>query len=195
MKRLILLTIPLCILFPLLSFSQTSNDNNPFDLPIDSTNGKVSFAKIIETGKTKSEIYTNIKSWIIENYDSPNQVIKIDDKESGIILLKSFFQNAEVVDGDNKTYTFKTNYYYSLKIIVRDSKYKIAISDIEQQGVSKYTSSGYSGDKSPVENALLINKESESYIKYHEARQKLASLLKNHFNNMISSIEEHDVGF
>ena len=195
MKQIIFI---LFSLLPLISFAQTSvvstNDNNPFELPLDSTKGKITFVKIVEvTNKNKSEIYTIIKNWITENYNSPKDVINIDDKESGIILLKSFFLNTQTIANTN--ITLKDNYYFSLKINIKDSKYKITISDLEQQGLSDFTSSGYSGKKSPLEDALLINRSSEAFIKYHETREEMANLIRKKFNGIISSIEHYNSDF
>ena len=124
MKKIILI---LFSILPLISFAQTTaistKNNNPFELPVDSTTGKITFIKIIEVNnKNKSEIYTIIKSWITENYKSPKDVINIDDKESGIILLKSFHQNIQTISNSN--ITLKTNYHYSLKFNMKDLKYK-----------------------------------------------------------------------
>lgn len=193
MKQIFIILISL---LPLISFAQTpdvtTNDNNPFELPIDSTTGKITFVKIVEVkNKNKSEIYAIIKNWITENYNSPKDVINIDDKESGIILLKSFFLNTQTIDN----IILKDNYYFSLKINIKDSKYKITISDLEQQGVSDFTSSGYSGKKSPLEEALLINRSSEAFIKYHETREEMANLIKKKFNGIISSIEHYNSDF
>lgn len=196
MKKIIFF---LFLVLPFVGFAQTTtvlNDNNPFELPIDSITGKITFVKIIEVkGKSKSEIYSNVKNWITENYKSPKDVINIDDKESGIILLKSFFLNTQTIAISNGTINIKANYYFSLKINIKDSKYKITITDLEQQGLSEFTSSGYTGGKSPLERAVLINIKDENYDKVYDIRKKMADVIKKEMNGIISSIEHYNTDF
>lgn len=49
-------------------------------------------------GKSKSEIFSSINRWISLNYNSSKDIIQLNDKESGTIIVKginiSTFENA-----------------------------------------------------------------------------------------------------
>ena len=46
-------------------------------------------AQVFEVeGKSKDEIHSIINQWVAENYNSANNVIQMNDKEAGTIIVK-----------------------------------------------------------------------------------------------------------
>ena len=71
-------------------------------------------------GFTKDDIYSKVKIWISEYYKSAKNVIELDDKENGVIILHptSKFNFTQ--------FTIITTYVdYQCKILIKDSKIKI----------------------------------------------------------------------
>ena len=83
-------------------------------------------------GKTKAEIFSSINKWIALNYNSAQNVVQLNDKESGNIIVKGI--NEAVYKNVMKELYPKNKYmqeYSSVKfnhtveINIKDSKYRI----------------------------------------------------------------------
>jgi len=76
-------------------------------------------------GKDKQEIYDKIKLYLVERYNNFREVVQLDDKTNGIIVLKAAMR---FVEGGA--------YYqgwidYTVKIQVKDEKFKIEMKDLD----------------------------------------------------------------
>ena len=97
----------------------------------------------ISVSKTKSEIYSDIKLFIATNWNSLDDVIKLDDKEGGIIFLKGLTKSISFVQmGATYSYT----YSYSLTFKIKDNSFDYTINKV----------SCYSTVGSSFQNKLLI---------------------------------------
>lgn len=88
---------------------------------------KVEYSKVVETNNTKDALYGKAKLWFANTFNSSKEVIQIDDKENGVILGKG-----KIVDND-MAYMSKTKktWDFTVKIQVKDNKYKAVIYDID----------------------------------------------------------------
>jgi len=106
-----------------------------------------SFAQNFEFSKTdsipmkKDEIYSKTKMFITDTWKSSKAVIENDDKEGGIIQLKGIYKTKGV-------FTLAGNYYYiygyTVRIRMKDNKYKVEIYDVICKDVA-CTASGRTG--------------------------------------------------
>lgn len=76
---------------------------------------------------SKDEIYVKIKHWLAEAYNNLNEVLQLDDKLNGLMIVKG---SMRFVDAGP--------YYegwvrYTLKIQVKDGKFKIEMKDLDHQ--------------------------------------------------------------
>lgn len=87
----------------------------------------LSFNRVINTDSVgKINIYNSIKEWVGLNFKSAKNVIQIDDKDAGMLILKG-----------NMTYSFGGLTYmcydgyvdYTINIKIKDNRYKVEISD------------------------------------------------------------------
>ena len=76
--------------------------------------------------KPKEEIYSDTKLLIARIYKSAQHVIQLDDKDAGIILIKT--NQPVYVQRWNGTYTY--TYAYTTTFRFKDGKYKITIDNI-----------------------------------------------------------------
>lgn len=118
MKRFPLIFV---MLFSLNVFAQNSNPliySEVVDLP----------------GLSKDEIYSMARMWFVEAYKNPQKVLQIQDKESGEIVGK----------GNTKYYSkiwmgaegSKGVINYTVKIFIKDGKYKYEITDFIHKGIT-----------------------------------------------------------
>lgn len=70
--------------------------------------------------KTASELYTQIKLFIVENFKSANDVIQLDDKESGVLVVKGIIPvTIKIMIG---TYTYSM--YINFKFETKDGRFR-----------------------------------------------------------------------
>lgn len=78
---------------------------------------------------TKEEIYSKTKYFIADAWVSANNVIQLDDKENGVILLKGT-KVASIFWTVMRTYEYKYYFDYTIEFRMIDGKYKISIKNI-----------------------------------------------------------------
>lgn len=118
MKKIILLLI----LFPAVCFGQVNYQWEELIEPVKNDTGL----------KPKSQIYSETKLFIAENWKSANEVIQSDDKETGIILIKGAYIWEAFWQYNTHTYIFN----YNVKFLMKDGKCKIVIDNVENTFVN-----------------------------------------------------------
>jgi hypothetical protein len=107
--RKLLITFIILILTTILCHAQdfsrlTKNDKT----------GLVTITEVVELeGFSKDEIYTKTKLWIAQSYKSPQDVLQLDDKESGVIVIKGIFEISPAY------------VHYTFTIKIKDGKMKL----------------------------------------------------------------------
>ncbi|HEY9169703.1 MAG TPA: DUF4468 domain-containing protein [Lutibacter sp.] len=83
-------------------------------------------------GKSKTEIFGSINKWIALNYNSAQNVVQLNDKESGNIIVKGIneavYKNVMKELYPNNKYMQEYNsvkFNHTLEINVKDNKYRI----------------------------------------------------------------------
>ena len=70
---------------------------------------------VIINGKSSSELYNSLKLWVAENYNSANDVIQLDDKENGILIIKGYIPVAIKIMTGMYTFDVRTNFKFETK--------------------------------------------------------------------------------
>ena len=129
MKKLLLTSI--LFLAALSSFAQSElPPQNP--MPTDSVTGKVIYKSIQKIDSaSKDELYSRAKVWIATTFNSANDVIQLDDKTNGQIIIKGKYsftitQNLGIA-GANKYESYTP---LNISIGLKEGKYKIEITDL-----------------------------------------------------------------
>ena len=82
---------------------------------------------IQEKDKTMAMLYPMIKAWTAVAYKSANSVIQMDDPQNGILICKGVFKYTAP---GGMTYRYIDGWVnYTLKIQVRDGRYKVTMGD------------------------------------------------------------------
>jgi hypothetical protein len=91
------------------------------ELPLNE-NERIEFIEVIEVpGKTQDELYISAKTWIAEDYNSANDVIQMDEKKAGKVIVKGIY---------SYTNWIKYKLHHILKIYVKENKARISLSGL-----------------------------------------------------------------
>lgn len=104
------------------------------------------YSEVIQAeGKTAAQLYTTAREWFAKTFVSANDVIQMEDPVSGKIIGKGSSHIAEsYVIGKGLTAIFtKIDWYpnYTLKIEVKDGRYRYELTDIKIKSISEYATS------------------------------------------------------
>lgn len=127
MKRL--LFVSLLIMTIKLSFGQ-AGEIYELELPVNEQ-GLIDYTDVIQVEDvTKDELYSRAREWFVTCYNSAEDVLQMDDKESGKLIGKAF----KDIIIQSMGIPVKIKMYYTISIYLKDGRYKYSISDIEYQG-------------------------------------------------------------
>ncbi|NBW38841.1 MAG: DUF4468 domain-containing protein [Cytophagia bacterium] len=94
--------------------------------PLPIIDEKINFSEIVVVDSaSQDELYTKAKIWLAEKFISANDVIQFDDKENGIVIGKGAIRTKE-----NGMAALIKNWRFTVKIQVKDGKYKVNFYDI-----------------------------------------------------------------
>jgi hypothetical protein len=165
MKNLV--TVIIMVISSLLSFGQNTIDKDV----------------IFESTKNKDLLYTNAKMFIAENFKSANDVIQLDDKENGVILVKGVVSENIVVSVQSLTYYFS----FTMKIMIKDNKYRMVIDNIEN------TTAPYNYNTVLINNFRGTMTEGIFKSKYEELMLKLSTSIDNIVKAFESSMNKDGI--
>jgi hypothetical protein len=121
MKHLLLL-LALLMASPAIA-QKVKEDDSPMALPVDSDTHKVTYSGVVEVaGATQAQLYSRAYEWVVRTYKSAPDVLQMQDKESGKIILKGYTH--ALVRGREcgpVSHTFS--------IYLKDGRYKYDITD------------------------------------------------------------------
>ena len=83
-------------------------------------------SKVDSVAKSKDELYTSSKMFIAQTWKSAKDVIQMDDKEGGVIVLKGKSVQERAFQLNNHVWI----YSYTVTIQIKDNKYKISVADV-----------------------------------------------------------------
>ena len=100
------------------------------ELPLE--NGKIIYTEVVEVeSKSKDDLYTSAREWFAKSYNSANNVIQMDDKESGKIVGKALMPVYHKAFGSDYD---SGNIHYTISIYLKDGRYKYEVSDFYHTG-------------------------------------------------------------
>ena len=76
-------------------------------------------------GKSVSEIYTTVKSWVATTFNSAQDVIQMDDPDNGILICKGNFSYD--APGGVMSGVLDGWVHFTLQVQVRESRYRITM--------------------------------------------------------------------
>lgn len=137
----------------------------------------VSFEKVIKTDSVdKVKLFSTINDWFATTYNSAQDVIQMIDKEAGTIIGKG---SMKYFYGNNSSYNGNIN--YTIKIYIKDNRYKVILSDFNHTGLSFNLGLITSAD---------IYTDKGMYKNYHnKAWSDIKSKIEKYSNDVFNSLE------
>lgn len=122
------------------------------EMTLDEDTDRVTFTEVVQVeGVSAEELYSRGMQWFAESYKSSNEVLQMDDPYSGKLIGKAWSQL--YIDG-YLSMTVPIKMWYTIKVFLKDGRYKYDITDIEYEGeASKYND--WNPFKVPCENFLV----------------------------------------
>lgn len=128
--------------------------------------------------KNKSELYSSINKWISINYNSAKNVIQMNDKESGTIIIKginevTYKNTMKILSPNNKLVMdfAKMKFNHLIEINIKDNRYRVIfrITDIinEVPGNILLTSKYY-GPNTLIFKGINFNGTNEESIRQYD---------------------------
>ncbi len=94
-------------------------------------NNKLSFEKVIKVDSIQKQfIYNGIKEWIGMNFVSSKNVIEVDDKDVGIIIINAL---TDYSMGKLRYLAYEGYLRYTIKLQIKDGRFKIEITNFTHQ--------------------------------------------------------------
>jgi len=147
------------------------------------------FSQVIEVpNKTKDEIFDKIKLWLVESFKDFNSVSQMDDKSTGVFILKP---SMKFVSANPKAQQYWDGFLdYTMKIIVKDNKFKVDLNNFNHKASDKINSVGM---KVNTSLGLITDKEIfGSKNKYDNLIwSELKNNVKTYSEKMIDSIKNY----
>ncbi|MCM2302791.1 MAG: DUF4468 domain-containing protein [Flavobacteriaceae bacterium] len=168
---------------------------------------KNSVTGVFEVNKTKSELFTLINKWISINYYSAQNVIQMNDAESGTVIIKGInevvYSNlpAKVLQPNSKYVPEKTStkFNHTIEINIKDNKFRVVytltdvISPISAEDI--FVSYFFNSINLTGENAEAVkayNEVLEKYLKQgligKEKREKYNQAMIDMFTELNKTI-------
>lgn len=147
-------------------------------------NGNVTYTKVVDApGIKKEEIYNRAQSYFVYNYVDGKSVIQTQDKETGLLVAKGWYNDVHVGLGLITTYV---DCAHVVRVDVRDEKARIVITLLD------YEKTLTGGNTPPTIINIPVNKQ---YPIYNGGGQKTVmtkAFYKSHMKALetISKIEK-----
>jgi hypothetical protein len=173
MKRLMLFLL----MTPLSMFAQKNKDQE-LTVPIDSSTNLVTYQGVVKVdGVSKDDLYTRSREWFAKTFVSAQDVLQMDDRQSGKIIGKGSSYGFYTVLMTPVTYYLK----YTVSVTVKDGRYRYEISSFSMDAVS---TSSVTGGSFPVEGYL------SAYEAKRGALYKVSKRLIPHVSKTGTSLAE-----
>lgn len=111
-------------------------------------NNSLTYEQIIDCGEsTKEQLYVTLNYWFTATFNDANSVIKLNDKELGVIIAEGYVPNiAGHVGGAN---SYRVNIRPIIKVDIKDNKIRVTYT-VQYYDVAKAVGGGILGALSGV---------------------------------------------
>lgn len=136
-------------------------------------------------GHSKEQLYGALKLWTFEHFEDENFVFEADDQEAGLLVGRGWAYLGVTTDWST------VKMYYSVKIMVRDGKYRFRIYHVEfDDHTSDDTVSGMTTLTDKVNAARDENGHTQPGVQYTFASSALEYLVTSNESLMNLDIDE-----
>lgn len=96
--------------------------------------GRIYYSQVtqVDSSISASDLYLNYKDWLIDAFKSSKSVIELDDKESKVIVVRSYLQKEQIVNV-LLNYTYNRKIWFTMKVETKDGRYRASIYDVRNE--------------------------------------------------------------
>lgn len=165
-------------LFTLWSVSVLSQEPYEEMLPVNES-GLIEYTEVVELNGTADDLYSAAREWFSKSYNSAEDVLQMDDRQSGKLIGRAFQQIYSSTLGEKL--------YYTISVFVKDGRYKYSITEL---GIQSYPNSTYPNPQLfPIEYLVITNLyKPNGKVKKYPAAAKVA-MMKS-IESLISNLKE-----
>ena len=129
---------------------------------------------VLSEGHSKDQLFDALRMWMSEHFKDENFVLNTDDKEAGILAGRGWTYFGVTADWPT------VRMYYSVRIAVRDGKYRFRIFHVEfDDHASDDTASGMSTITDKINATYDENGQLELGAQYAFTSQALQSVIES----------------
>lgn len=140
------------ILFLFMTILSLNCFSQKYEFPLSSDKSEIHYSEVVSLDSiSKDLLFGKTKEWFVSKFISYKTICQLEDKTSGIIIVKPIFDVYSYAVGKTKIGIVE----YTLKIQVKDGRYKYEIYDIRHKE-SKLKTPGNLLLPKPTENEDLI---------------------------------------
>lgn len=100
-------------------------------LPVDAETKKITYSEVVSVeGVSQDELYSRAKVWLATAYNSAPDVIKADEKEAGVIVVRARTPIPFRLFNQNTTQQIQ----YALTLNFKEGRYKYILTDYQTVG-------------------------------------------------------------
>lgn len=92
--------------------------------PVDDATGKITYSEVIDCELDKDRLYLDARTWITNTFGNYKQVVQLEDKDAGKLIVKGSSTLKEIIDEQQFIYS------YTISLDCRDNKYRYILTDI-----------------------------------------------------------------
>lgn len=140
---------------------------------------------VIDSSKTKEQLYSSARSWFNKSFKTSKEVVQLEDKESGELAGKGSLRITKLYKASLGV-TINTNGYasFSVRILVKDGKYKYEFEDFE------YTNLGASDVHGTITEDDEYTTSAMGKSVYNREWKAIKEDISNQINSLIALLKK-----
>jgi len=125
------------VALPLFFMGQKTVHTTFPDMPIDENTKLVTYKEVVNMSGTPDILFERALKWANKHYANPSGVIRVKDKEKGIVECVSNI-SIYTLSSDGKSRVSAGNVYYTLTIEARDNRYRYTITNLYKKEQAQF---------------------------------------------------------
>jgi hypothetical protein len=120
-------------------------------------NKSLTYSEVIQCGeKTKQQLYILLNQWFTMSFNDANSVIKLNDKEAGVIIGQGYVE--DIASHSGGTNSYRVSIKPTIKVDIKDNKIRVTYT-IQYYDVDKLSGGGIMGAIGGNRNARLVEEK------------------------------------
>lgn len=148
-------------------------------LPVDTETNRVSYSGVVAVkGANQNELYTRAKLWLALTYDEAKEVIKVDEKDAGLLVIRAYTDIP--VRLVQKSPPVSREVGYTMILNFKDGRYRYTLTNYQLLTL---------GTATALEQEIIAQLKQPNKTKGTYAAQQYAESIKSFATRVAESLE------